>query len=142
MAAPCRSPAFPRADATGVWGGTGFGVAKEQSGTTAALDLLKQAYTTREGQVQRFLKASYLPTMKEAWKDPRLLAYESPFLGGQRPFDVFGQVVDDTPTMITNPYWDVMSAQMVIALSNALSGALSPEKAVHQAATSIRSQMQ
>ena len=140
-----RMRPFPRfADSdgvTGVWGGTGFGIPKNQSGTTAALTLLKQAYATREGQVQRFLQASYLPTMKEAWTDQRLLSYESEFLGGQRPFDVFGQIVQNTPTMITSPYWDVMSAQMVIALSQAMSGELTPEQAVSQAATSIRSQM-
>ena len=134
-------PRFPEGGVTGVWGGTGFGVPKDQSGTVAALQLLKQAYGTREGQVQRFLQASYLPTMKSAWTDPRLLSYESPFLGGQRPFDVFAQLAPQAPTMITSPYWDVMSAQMIIALSQSLSGKLSPQQAVSEAATTIRSQM-
>lgn len=141
-----RLRAFPSFDGsdgvTGVWGGTGFGVPKNQPGTTAALDLLKQAYTTREGQVQRYLRASYLPTLKDAWNDDRLLSSESEFLGGQRPFDVFKPLVEKAPTMITSPYWDVMSARMIIALSQSMSGALSPAQAVREAATSIRSQMQ
>ena len=140
-----RQRAFPRfpdsEGVTGVWGGTGFGITKNQTGTDAALSLLKQAYTTSEGQVQRFLQANYLPTMKSAWTDPRLLTYESKFLGGQRPFDVFKPLVEKAPTMITSPYWDVMSAQMVIALSQSISGDATPEQAVSQAASSIRSQM-
>lgn len=134
-------PRFNTGHATAVSGGTGFGVTKNQAGTTAALELLKQAYATQEGQVQRYLKAHYLPTMKKAWHDPRLRRYESKYLGGQRPFDVFGKIVDDTPTMITNPYWDVMSARMTIALSEVMRGIQSPEQAVRQAADSIRSQM-
>ena len=134
-------PSFPEGGVTGVWGGTGFGVPKNQAGTQAALDLLKQAYTTTDGQVQRYLQASYLPTMKSAWRDPRLLSFESKFLGGQRPFDVYGQIVDKAPTMITSPYWDVMSARMVIALSDVMSGKAKAKDAVADAATSIRSQM-
>ncbi len=134
-------PRFATGHATAVWGGTGFGVTKNQPGTTAALDLLKQAYCTREGQVQRFLKASYLPTMKDAWQDARLRKYESKYLGGQRPFDVYGRIVDDTPTMVTSPYWDVMNARMTIALSETMRGIQSPERAVRDAADSIRSQM-
>ncbi|ROS71839.1 multiple sugar transport system substrate-binding protein [Curtobacterium sp. PhB130] len=134
-------PRFPEGGPTGVWGGTGFGVPKDQAGTRAALDLLKQAYTTTDGQVQRYLQASYLPTMKDAWKDDRLLSYESKFLGGQRPFDVYGTIVDQAPTMTTSPYWDVMSARMVIALSDVMSGNTKSTDAVRDAAASIRSQM-
>ncbi|WP_433892651.1 ABC transporter substrate-binding protein [Streptomyces sp. CA-111067] len=136
-----RLPRFPRGGPTSVWGGTGFGVAKDQRNTQAALELLTAAYATTEGQVQRFLTAHYLPTMKAAWKDPRLLAYEDDYLGGQRPFELFGDIVAQAPTMVTGPYWDVMSSQLAVALSDALRGKTSPADAVRSAASSIRTQM-
>jgi ABC-type glycerol-3-phosphate transport system substrate-binding protein len=134
-------PRFNKGGPTSVWGGTGFGVTKNQRNTEAALTLLEAAYGTVEGQVQRFLQAHYLPTMKAAWNDPRLLRYEDDYLGGQRPFEVYRSIVDKAPTMITNEYWDVMNSELAIAISDALLGKKSARAAIASAASSIRSQM-
>jgi ABC-type glycerol-3-phosphate transport system substrate-binding protein len=134
-------PRFPMGGPTSTWGGTGFAVPKNQPMTEPALELLTAAYATVEGQVQRFLTASFLPSIKSAWDDPRLLTYEDDFLGGQRPFDVYRKVVAEAPALVTSEYWSVMVTQFTIAISDVLLGRASPAAAITSAAASIRSQM-
>ena len=134
-------PRFASGSPTSVWGGTGFAVVKDQAGTQATVDLLKAAYNTQEGQVQRFLKANYLPTMKAAWTDQRIINFENDYLGGQKPYEVFSTIVDKAPTMITNEYWDVMTGEMNIALSDAVLGKATPAQAIKTASSAIASQM-
>jgi ABC-type glycerol-3-phosphate transport system substrate-binding protein len=134
-------PRFAAGGPVSTWGGTGFAVARNQRMTTATLELLIAAYATIDGQVQRFLTAQFLPSMKAAWDDPRLLTYEDDYLGGQRPFDVYRQVVDEVPALVTSQYWDVMITQLAIATSDVLLGRTGPTAAITAAAASIRSQM-
>ncbi|MFC4006234.1 ABC transporter substrate-binding protein [Nonomuraea purpurea] len=89
-------------------GGTGFAVLKDKPGTKAATELLKQTYLTREGQLLRFQKGGFLPTLRSLYADKEFLDTEDAYLGGQRLFDVYGPASKDSPTFYQNAKLNVL----------------------------------
>jgi ABC-type glycerol-3-phosphate transport system substrate-binding protein len=126
---------------TSVWGGTGFCVSKDMPGTDATWDLLQKVYLTEEGQVERFKRIHFLPTMKKAWDNKELIDFTDPYLGGQHSFRLFKSLSNDAPTQYQSPYWNIMTVELSIALEDALTGRKTAAQAVKSATASITSQM-
>ena len=126
---------------TSVWGGTGFCVSKNMQGTEAAWELLRQVYLTEEGQVERFKRIHFLPTMKKAWDNKELIDFSDPYLGGQHSFRLFKELSTHAPTQYQSPYWNIMTVELSIALEDALTGRKTAAQAVKSATASITSQM-
>ncbi|MFF3445460.1 hypothetical protein [Streptosporangium sp. NPDC002721] len=57
-------------------GGTGFAILKDKPNTAAATELLKQTYLTKEGQLLRFQRVGFLPTLKPLYQDKDFLDTE------------------------------------------------------------------
>jgi len=127
--------------ATSVWGGTGFCVSRNMAGTEAAWELLRQVYLTEDGQVERFKRIHFLPTMKKAWENKDLLNFTDPYLGGQHSFRLFKELSTQAPTQYQSPYWNIMTTELAIALDDALAGRKTAAQAIKSASKSITSQM-
>jgi multiple sugar transport system substrate-binding protein/arabinosaccharide transport system substrate-binding protein len=126
---------------TSVWGGTGFAVSKGLAGTEATWELLRDAYLTEQGQVDRFKQIHFLPNMKSAWDNKDLLNFTDPYLGGQHSFRLFKEVSAHAPTQYQSPYWNIMTTELAIAVTDALAGRKTAAQAVKSASASIKSQM-
>jgi len=124
---------------TTVWGGTGVGVTQQSEYADIAWEILKYTYMTKENQVKRYLDIHYFPTMLDALDDPRILAEEDEFFGGQAVGAVFAEVAPDVPFNYTHPYkaeaLDLLSNEVV---SPVMAGERDPEDALKDAAQSIR----
>ena len=79
-----------------------FAVLKDKPNTTAGVDLVKQTYLTKEGQLLRFKTAGYLPTMKSLYTDPDFTNYEEPYLGGQKIMAVYQGIPEAAPPYYQN----------------------------------------
>lgn len=121
----------------GSLGGTGYGVVKDKPNSEAALELLKYAYLTEEGQVQRFLVGGYLPTMKSVYDNPTLTAYKDAYLGNQQVFQIYKELAPDVPPFYQSPDMpstiDTLGTQVV----NALKGRATAEQAIDAAVSTI-----
>lgn len=126
---------------TSVWGGTGFCVTKDLAATEATWELVQQTFLTEQGQVERFKRIHFLPTMKRAWDNAELLDFTDPYLGGQHSFRLFKDLSTDAPTQYQSPYWNIMTTELAIALDDALAGRKTAAQAITSASKSIRSQM-
>lgn len=123
-------------------GGTGFGVFKDKPNTTAGVDLVKQTYLTKEGQLLRFKTAGYLPTMKSLFSDPDFTSYEEPYLGGQKVLEVYKGIADAAPPFYQNANLPVLSDVLGGQIQQVLAGKTSPADAVKKAASDYQNQAQ
>lgn len=125
---------------TSVGGGTGFGATTGTPRTEAATRLITTAYLEPEQQVRRFTELGYLPTRRSVYADDRLLASQDEYLGGQRAFEVFADLVDEAPAVYLSA--DILILQTVLAgaLVDAYRGRTRPSRALSDAAATFRSQ--
>lgn len=123
-------------------GGTGFAVLKDKDNTTAGVELLKQTYLTRDGQLLRFKTAGYLPTMKSLYSDPEFTSYEDPFLGGQKILEVYKGITEAAPPFYQNTNLPVMSDILGGQIQQVLAGKTTPAEAIKKAASDYASQAQ
>jgi arabinosaccharide transport system substrate-binding protein len=123
-------------------GGTGFAVLKDKPNTTAGIELVKQTYLTREGQLLRFKTAGYLPTMKSLFTDTDFTSYEEPYLGGQKVLEVYKGIAESAPPYYQNANLPVLNDALGGQIQQMLAGKVTPAEAVKQAASSYKSQAQ
>jgi arabinosaccharide transport system substrate-binding protein len=123
-------------------GGTGFAVLKDKPNTTAGIELVKQTYLTKEGQLLRFKTAGYLPTMKSLFADTDFTSYEEPYLGGQKVMEVYKGIAESAPPYYQNANLPVLNDALGGQIQQMLAGKVTPAEAVKQAASSYKSQAQ
>jgi arabinosaccharide transport system substrate-binding protein len=123
-------------------GGTGFAVFKDKPNTTAGVELVKQTYLTKEGQLLRFKTAGYLPTMKSLYTDTDFTSYEEPYLGGQKVMDVYKGIPDAAPPYYQNANLPVLNDILGGQIQQVLAGKTTPADAVKKAASDYQSQAQ
>ncbi len=123
-------------------GGTGFAVLKDKPNTTAGIDLVRQTYLTKEGQLLRFKTAGYLPTLKSLYTDPDFTGYQDPYLGGQKVFEVYKGIAEAAPPYYQNANLPVLNDVLGGQIQQVLAGKTSPSAAVKQAASAYKSQAQ
>ncbi|WP_246114152.1 ABC transporter substrate-binding protein, partial [Streptomyces montanus] len=138
MAAPPRFSGGGHATST--TGGTGFGVTRDKANTKATTDFLLSTWLTHEGQIRRFRETGYLPTRASVYKDPALLRTEDKFFGGQRPFDVYTELLEDVPRIYMSPDQSILNDVLSGCLLSAYRGDLSPRAAIRKAADDFRDQ--
>jgi ABC-type glycerol-3-phosphate transport system substrate-binding protein len=124
----------------GVAGGTGFSALKDKPGTEAALDLVTSAYLDPAQQVKRYKDMGYLPTLRSVYDNAELRAVENEFFGGQRPFDVFRDVIDDVPSFYQSADLPIMQTVLSGHILRALKGTVSSSRALSDAAEDFRGQ--
>lgn len=127
---------------TAVSGGTGFAAITGRSDTQAAADLISTAYLDADQQVRRYQALGYLPTRRSVYEDARLLNHEDTFLGGQKPFAVFSDLVDEAPAAYLSPDMKILETSLSGALVDAYRGRRTPREALSHAADRFRSQVQ
>jgi ABC-type glycerol-3-phosphate transport system substrate-binding protein len=118
---------------TSVQGGTGFAVLKNKANSVAAEDLLKAAYLTTEGQVEKFKTLGYLPVLKSAYADATLMDTVDAFLSGQKTFHVYAPLADQAPTYFQSPNFSLLVDSLGGPLLKAYKGQLEPQAAIKQA---------
>jgi len=123
-------------------GGTGFAVLQDKPNTTAGVELVKQTYLTKEGQLLRFKTAGYLPTMKSLYTDPDFTNYEEPYLGGQKIMAVFQGIPEAAPPYYQNANLPVLNDILGGQIQQVLAGKTTPAEAVKKAASDYQSQAQ
>lgn len=123
-------------------GGTGFAVFKNKPNTTAGVDLVRQTYLTKEGQLLRFKTAGYLPTMKSLYTDPDFTSYQEPYLGGQKIFEVYHGIADAAPPYYQNANVSVLRDVVGGQIQQVLAGKATPADAMKKAASDFKSQAQ
>ncbi|HWI01233.1 MAG TPA: extracellular solute-binding protein [Propionibacteriaceae bacterium] len=123
-------------------GGTGFAVFKDKPNTTAGMELVKQTYLTKEGQLLRFKTAGYLPTMKSLYTDTDFTSYEEPYLGGQKVMEVYKGIPDAAPPYYQNANLPVLNDILGGQIQQVLAGKTTPADAVKKAASDYQSQAQ
>ena len=123
-------------------GGTGFAVLKDKENTTAGVDLVKQTYLTRDGQLLRFKTAGYLPTMKSLYTDPDFISYEEPYLGGQKILEIYKGIAEAAPPYYQNANLPVMSDILGGQIQQVLAGKSTPAEAIKKAASDYQNQAQ
>lgn len=123
-------------------GGTGFAVLKDKPNTTAGIDLVRQTYLTKEGQLLRFKTAGYLPTMKSLYSDPDFTSYAEPYLGGQKVMEVYKGIAEAAPPYYQNANLPVLSDILGGQLQAAVTGKTTPAEAIKKAASDYKSQAQ
>ncbi|MGP4115108.1 ABC transporter substrate-binding protein [Streptomyces sp. 4N509B] len=121
-------------------GGTAFTVLKDKPHTTAALELLRRVYLTRDGQLLRYRSGGYLPTLRSLYEDPELLAIEDEFLG-QRVFDVYGRAAADLPLFHQDAGMQILTDVLGGPVLDALMGRTSPEAAIEDGLGAYRQQV-
>lgn len=122
-------------------GGTGFAVVAGKPSTPAALELLRRVYLSRDGQLLRFHAGGFLPTLRQLYQDPELLAVEDAYLGGQRVFDIYSAAAEDLPLFYQAAGMQVLTAVLGGPLLEALGGRVSPEAAIDAGITAYRQQV-
>ncbi|MFB7797645.1 ABC transporter substrate-binding protein [Isoptericola sp. NPDC056134] len=125
---------------TSVGGGTGFAAVTGSPRTAASADFVAAAYLDPDQQVRRFKDLGYLPTRRSAYQDQRLLTLEDDYLGGQRAFEVFADLVDEAPAVYLSPDIQILNTVLAGALVDAYRGRSTPSQALTQAAETFRSQ--
>ncbi|MFF3441437.1 ABC transporter substrate-binding protein [Streptosporangium sp. NPDC002721] len=118
-------------------GGTGFAVLKDKPGTAATLELLRQTYLTPEGQMVRFEKGGFLPTLKSLYNDRKLLATEDAYLG-QRLFDVYTPAAADSPTFYQSEKLSVLIEALGGPVLETLQGKRKAADAVKEAVAAFK----
>ncbi|MFE6736564.1 ABC transporter substrate-binding protein [Microbacterium sp. NPDC057650] len=122
---------------TSVQGGTGFAVTKGLPESDAAVALLQDAYGSEEGQIARFTELGYLPTMKSAWENDKVLGKEDPYLGGQRVMDIYKPLSSQLPTQEQSIRYGDFLAAANVAVSDMIAGKLTPKEAQKQIVTKL-----
>lgn len=123
-------------------GGTGFGVLKDKPNTQAGIDLVRQTYLTKAGQLLRFQTAGYLPTMKSLYTDPDFTSYKDSFLGGQEVFPVYDGIIDKAPPYYQNQNLPALNDVLGGQIQQALTGKVTPSQAIQNAQKGYTSQTQ
>lgn len=121
-------------------GGTGFAVVKDKPNTQAAIDLVRATYLTKEGQLLRFQKGGYLPTMKSLYGDPAFTEYKDAYLGGQQVFPVYGGVVEQAPPFFQSANLSVLIDVLGGQIQRAIAGKTSATEAVKTAQQNYEAQ--
>jgi ABC-type glycerol-3-phosphate transport system substrate-binding protein len=124
----------------GVAGGTGFAALKDEPWTEAAVDLVISAYLDPAQQVKRYKDMGYLPTLRSVYDNDELRTLEDEFFGGQRPFDVFRDVIDDVPSFYQSADLPIMQTVLSGHILRALKGTVSPARALSDATEEFRGQ--
>jgi arabinosaccharide transport system substrate-binding protein len=121
-------------------GGTAFTVLKDKAHSTAALELLRRVYLTREGQLLRYRSGGYLPTLRSLYEDPELLSIEDEFLG-QRVFDVYAPAAADLPLFRQDAGMQILTDVLGGPVLDALKGRTSPAAAIEDGLGAYRQQV-
>ncbi|ONK16038.1 extracellular solute-binding protein [Streptomyces sp. MP131-18] len=121
-------------------GGTAFTVLKGKARSTAALELLRRVYLTREGQLLRYRSGGYLPTLRSLYEDPELRSIEDEFLG-QRVFDVYRRATDDLPLFHQDAGMQILTDVLGGPVLDALKGRTSPAAAIEDGLSAYRQQV-
>jgi multiple sugar transport system substrate-binding protein/arabinosaccharide transport system substrate-binding protein len=125
---------------TAVGGGTGFAALRDKPNTDAAVQLVLTAYLDPPQQVKRYRDLSYLPTLRSVFDSRELLAMGEDFFDGQRPFEVFRQIVDDVPPLYQSQNQSIMTTVLSDYLLRAYRGDLAPAEALSAATADFRGQ--
>lgn len=113
-------------------GGTAFAVGLDKPNTAAATDLLRQTYLTREGQLLRYQKGGYLPTLIDLYKDEEFLKLEDKYLGGQHAFEIYAKAAKDIPVFYQNEGMTILAAVVGAPVLGVLKGTIEPAAALDQ----------
>jgi arabinosaccharide transport system substrate-binding protein len=113
-------------------GGTTMAIPKQCPNQEMAWELIKFFYLNHDVVVERVPKTRVMPALKSAYRDPRLLSYEDPFLGKQRIAALFGSLKDDIPRIYQTPYWAEAQALLQQAVFNAVEGYQTPAQALRR----------
>ncbi len=125
---------------TAVGGGTGFAALRDKPNTEAAVQLVLTAYLDPAQQVARYRELSYLPTLRSVFESPELLAMSEDFFAGQRPFEVFREVIDEVPPLYQSQNQSIMTTVLSDYLLRAYRGDLRPAEALSAATADFRGQ--
>lgn len=121
-------------------GGTGMAVVKDKPNTQAAIDLVRYTYLTKEGQLLRFKKAGYLPTMKSLYQDKDFTTYKDAYLGGQEVFPIYAPIASAAPPFYQSPNLTVLIDVLGGQIQKAQTGAISASEAVKNAQAAYTAQ--
>lgn len=122
-------------------GGTAFCVLKDKPNTEASLELLRRVYLTREGQLLRYRSGGFLPTLRPLYDDAELRSITDEYLGGQRPFDVYGEAVADLPVFYQASGMQVLTDVLGGPILRALQGKTSAASALKAGIRAYRQQV-
>lgn len=122
---------------TATWGGTGIAVAKNTPHADLAWSLLKYAYGTKTGQVQRFQDIGYFPNMKAAMADPKVLNVKDPYFGGQQLGKTWLQVSKKVPPF----YQNALESELLTDLGNGITAIYAGKESAQQALSQLSQQM-
>ncbi len=121
-------------------GGTGMAVVKDKPNTQAAIDLVRYTYLTKEGQLLRFKKGGYLPTMKNLYEDKDFTTYKDAYLGGQEVFPIYQSVANQAPPFYQSANLTVLLDVLGGQIQKAQTGSISAADAVKAAQAAYTSQ--
>lgn len=122
---------------TSTWGGTGIAVSKNTPNAKLAWSLLKFAYATKQGQIDRFKEIGYFPNMKSAMTDPSVLKTSSKYLGGQDIGTVWNSVAQSVPKFWQSPLENEFST----TLGNEITAVYSNKETDDQAYANVMAKM-
>lgn len=118
---------LPRFEAGGtrntISGGSAWLASKNSSSADAAVEMLRRALLTEQGQIAGFAAlANIKPSWLTAYEAPAILNATDAFLGDQKIGPVYAEMIGDIPVMSYTPYTDASFELMNKAVLDALSG--------------------
>lgn len=139
-----RVKALPRFEngggRTAVGGGTGFAAVTGKANSDAAVELILAAYLDPAQQVKRYRDLGYLPTLRSVFDDPELAVITDDYFGGQALFDVYGEIIDEVPSLYQSQDQQILTTVLSGYLLQAYKGTLSPAQALRATAEDFRGQ--
>jgi arabinosaccharide transport system substrate-binding protein len=133
-------PKFASGGVGAALGGTGMAVVKDKPNTQAAIDLVRYTYLTKEGQLLRFKKGGYLPTMKSLYEDKDFTTFKDAYLGGQEVFPIYQSVANAAPPFYQSPNLTVLIDVLGGQIQKAQTGSISASEAIKNAQAAYTSQ--
>ncbi|WP_220033668.1 ABC transporter substrate-binding protein [Curtobacterium sp. MCSS17_011] len=122
-------------------GGTGFAVTKDTERTDAAVELLRRTYLTPEGQLLRYQKGGYMPTLTSLYDKPEFRSVTDAYLGGQPIFDEYAKAAKDMPVFNQAAGIQVMTVAMSGPILQVLKGQTTPDRAIASGIATYRDQV-
>lgn len=120
-------------------GGTGMSVFQQSKWQDLAFELIRYGYMTAEGQVKRWSEIHYAPTMKEVWKDPRVVEDQEPYLGGQKIGKLWADLAPSLPPLYTGRHRvELMTALGTEVMAPVMAGQKAPADALKAAVDKVR----
>jgi ABC-type glycerol-3-phosphate transport system substrate-binding protein len=127
----------PGGSRTSVYGGTGATVIATSPNADTAIDFLKFAMLSVEGNVRRYELTTLYPPFIPAWEDERLLAPDE-YFSGQSLGALFAEIGAEAPSQYQSPYRSELNSLLAAAWQDIFDGVLTPEEVFKDVSEEIR----